>query len=140
MSLSLGGSHPSNQVPHALYRLERRRRGVTCIAPGLSYHSPVMRFGWVVLVIVALDFATPMPPGAVQLADGSLEIDAGLCGRRGQDLTPAVAPHPYYHSTVVSARPTPQARRVDRTPPPASRIFRTALELHSACASSLDDD
>ena len=101
-----------------------------------------MRFGWVALlvVIVTLDFATPMLPGAVQLVDGSLEIDAGLCGRPGRDLAPAVAPHPYYHSTVVPARPTLQARRVDRTPPPASRIFRTPLELHSARASSLDDD
>jgi hypothetical protein len=101
-----------------------------------------MRFGWVALLVViaTLDFATPMLPGAVQLADGSLEIDAGLCGRRGQDLAPAVAPRPYYYSTVVPAPRTLQARRVDRTPPPAPRIFRPPLELHSTPASSLDDD
>jgi hypothetical protein len=103
-----------------------------------------MRLRWVALLVViyiALDFATPMLPGAVQLADGSLEIDAGLYGRRAHDPVPAVAPLPYYLETVVPAlQPTLQAGRVDCTSPPAPLIFRAPLELHSTSVSSLDDD
>ncbi len=103
-----------------------------------------MWFRWLALLVVvyiALDCATPMQPGAVQLTDGSLESDTGLSGRRATDLAPPVAPLQRYLSTVVPARqPTIQAGRIDRTPSPAPVLFRVPLRIYSAPASSLDDD
>jgi hypothetical protein len=103
-----------------------------------------MRFRWVALLVVifiVVDFATPMLPGAVQLTDGSLEIDSGLYGRRANGLAPAVAPQPPHVSTVEPARHlTFHAGRVDCTSPPAPLLFRALLRPHSTPASSLDDD
>ena len=103
-----------------------------------------MRFRRVTLLAVlylALDFANPMLPGAVQFLDGSLETDAGCYARSAKNPAPAVAPLPRRLSTVVSARkPTRATGRIISASPPAPVIFRAPVESRSTPASSPDDD
>jgi hypothetical protein len=104
-----------------------------------------MRFRRVTLLLVlfvALDFATPMMPGAVQLIDdGSLEMDAGHYARRAKHQAPAVTLLPRDLSTVMHPRkPTLPTGQVNCTSPPAPVTFRAPLESHSTPASSPDDD
>jgi hypothetical protein len=103
-----------------------------------------MRFRLVTLLLaiqIALDFASPMMPGAVSLFDGSLETDAGCYGRSAKDPAPVVAPHPSPLSSVVSARePTFPVERVISAAPPAPSLFSASVLPRSTLASSPDDD
>jgi hypothetical protein len=104
-----------------------------------------MRFRLVTLLVaihIALDFASPMMPGAVNLLDdGSLETDAGCYGRSAEDPAPAVTPLPRPLSSVVSARePTFRAERVISAAPPAPFLFSAPVLPRSTLASSPDDD
>jgi len=103
-----------------------------------------MRFRWVpllVLIYLALDFATPMMPGAVQFLDGSLEIDTGCQTRSIKDPAPAVTARPRRLSTLIPPRkPTLPAKRVLSASPPAPLLFRAPTEPRSTPASSPDDD
>jgi hypothetical protein len=105
---------------------------------------PVTRFCRVTLLVVicvALDFATPMMPGAVQFLDGSLETDTGCQTRRVTDPAPTVTALPRRLSTLVSPRrPILRTERVISASPPAPLLFRTPTEPHSTPASSPDDD
>ena len=103
-----------------------------------------MRFRRVTLLVaiyLALDFANPMMPGAVQLVDGSLETVAGCQTRSAEVPAPAVTIVPRDISTVVphreAARPT---GRVVSASPPVPVLFRAPLEPRSTPASSSDDD
>jgi hypothetical protein len=104
----------------------------------------VMRVRRVTLLIViylALDFATPMMPGAVQFVDGSLDLDAGCCGQRTKHPAPAVTALPRRLSTFVPPRePILPAGRVISASPPAPVFFRAPVEPRSTPASSPDDD
>jgi hypothetical protein len=103
-----------------------------------------MRFRLVTLLVgiyIALDVATPMMPGAVQLLDGSLETDAGCYARSAKDPAPAVTPLLRPLSSVVSARkPTLPAGRVISVSPPLPVFFRALVKPSSTLASSPDDD
>src|SRR5439155_25092534 len=114
------------------------------VARGLGYHTPVMRFRRVTLLVaiyLALDFATPLMPGAVQWIDGSLEADAGVFARSAKEPAPAVAPLPSHLSTVVPSR----KRALTTGPvipasPPAPILFRAPVRPRTTAASSPDDD
>lgn len=103
-----------------------------------------MRFRRVTLLVViylALDFANPMMPGAVQLVEGSLEIVAGCQARSAEDPAPVVTVVPQYLSTVVpQPEPILPAGRVVCASPPVPVLFRAPLERRSTPASSSDDD
>lgn len=105
---------------------------------------PVMRFRRVTLLVViyvALDFATPMMPGAVQLLDGSLETDTGCQTRRVTDPAPTVTAFPRHLLTLVSPRkPILRTEQVISASPPAPLLFRTPTEPRGTPASSPDDD
>jgi hypothetical protein len=111
---------------------------------GLGYHATVMGFRRVTLLVViylALDFANPMMPGAVQLVGGSLETVAGCQARSAEVPAPAVTIVPRDLSTVVPQRAhTLPAGRVVSASPPTPVLFRAPIEPRSAPASSLDDD
>ena len=99
------------------------------------------RVALLVLTYLALDFANPMMPGAVQLVDGSLEAVAGCQARSAEDPALATTQVPSYRSTAVARRqaPLPAGRAVSASPP-APVVFRAPVEPHSAPASSSDDD
>ena len=94
-----------------------------------------------VAVYLALDFANPMIPGAVQLVGGSLQIVAGCQARSAEDPAPMVTALPRHLSTSVSQpEPTLPVGRVVSASPPAPVFFRAPLEPRSTPASSSDDD
>jgi hypothetical protein len=96
-----------------------------------------------VVIYLALDFANPMMPGAVQLVEGSIEMVAGCQARTAQDPTPVVTALPRYLSTIVPERePTLSPARIGSASPPAPLLFRfrAPLEPRSTPASSSDDD
>jgi hypothetical protein len=103
-----------------------------------------MRFRRVTLLVVtylALDFATPLMPGAVYWLDGSLDTDAGVFARGAKDPAPALTPLPSHLSTVVPSRkralPT---ERIISASPPAPVLLFAPVRLRSTPASSPDDD
>lgn len=95
-----------------------------------------------VLIYLALDFANPMMPGAVQLVGGSFETVAGCQARSAEVPTPAVAVVPRDRSNIVPQRElTPRAlARAVPFSPSAPVLFRTSFEPRSTPASSSDDD
>jgi hypothetical protein len=114
------------------------------VARGFRLSYPVMglrRVTLLVAIYVALDFATPLMPGAVQWMDGSLETDAGVFARGGKDPAPAVTPLPSPLSTVVPSRkralPT---KRVISASPPAPVLLLAPVRPRSTPSSSPDDD
>jgi hypothetical protein len=103
-----------------------------------------MRFRRLALLIglyLALDFANPMMPGAVQLVDGSLQTVAGHQIRSVEDPVPAASVLPRYLA-IISPQPrlTLPAPRIVSVAPPMPVLFRAPLESSSTSASSLDDD
>ena len=99
------------------------------------------RIALLVVVYVALDFASPMLPGAVQWFDGSLETDTGVFARGVKDPAPAVTPLPSHLSTVVPSRKRPlPTERVISASPPASVLLLAPVRPRSTPASSPDDD
>jgi hypothetical protein len=104
-----------------------------------------MRFRLVTLLVVvyvALDFANPMMPGAVQFAGGSFETVAGCQARSAEVPEPAATMLPGDLSTVVPLRePTLRALgRVVSFSPPAPVPVRTPFERRTTPTSSSDDD
>ena len=103
-----------------------------------------MRFRQVTLLVMiylALDFANPMMPGAVQLVGGSLEMVAGCQARSGEEPAPVVRTVPRHLSTVVpQPEPILQAGQVICASPPVPALFRAPLDPRSTPASSSDDD
>jgi len=105
-----------------------------------------MRFRRVALLVViylALDFANPMMPGAVQLVEGSIEMVAGCQARTAEDPAPIVTTIPRRLWTVMPRRePTLSAWQVLSVSPPTLFLlrFRAPLEPRSTPASSSDDD
>lgn len=110
----------------------------------LGYDVVVMLYRLVTLLVtiyLAMDFANPMMPGAVQLVGGSLEMVAGCQARSAEDPAPAVTAFPRPLSTIVSQRePTLPPGRVVSASPPVPVFFRAPLEEPSTPASSSDDD
>ncbi len=104
-----------------------------------------MRIRWVTLLVglyLALDFANPMMPGAVQLVGGSFETVAGCQARSGEApvLAATMAPSPVVadvpqHEPVIRTH-----RSVVSASPPVPVLFRASFEPRSTVASSLDDD
>jgi hypothetical protein len=104
-----------------------------------------MRFRQVTLVVaiyLALDFANPMIPGAVQLVGGFLETVAGCQARSAEAPALAVTTVPCYLSSGMPQRePALRARRqVVAASPPVPVLVRAPLEPRSTPASSSDDD
>jgi hypothetical protein len=104
-----------------------------------------MRFRRVTLLVaiyLALDFANPMMPGAVQLVGGSLETVAGCQARGGEAPALAVTMVPCHLAPDLPERePALRARwRVVSASPPVPVLFRAPLEPRSTPASSSDDD
>jgi hypothetical protein len=104
-----------------------------------------MRFRRVTLLVaiyLALDFANPMMPGAVQLVGGSLETVAGCQARDGEAPTLAVAMAPCHLSPDLSQQePAIRVYRcVVSASPPAPVLFCASFEPRSTLASSSDDD
>ena len=99
---------------------------------------------WLALLVglyVALDFANPMMPGAVQLVDGSLETVAGCQHRSAESPAPAPTLLPRHLAAVEPPRaPVPLAARVEPARPLVLSLFRPPLESCSRPASSPDDD
>jgi hypothetical protein len=101
----------------------------------------VRRVALVLMVYLALDFANPMMPGAVQLVGGSLEAVSGCQARGAEVPAPAVTMAPRDLSTVVPQRDlTLPAARIVSVSPPAPILFRASFEPRSTPASSPDDD
>jgi len=103
-----------------------------------------MRFRRLALLIglyLALDFANPMMPGAVQLVDGSLQTVAGYQIRSAEGPVPAASVLPR-HLAIIEPRPRLilAAARMVSVAPPTPVLFRAPLESCSSPASSLDDD
>ena len=94
-----------------------------------------------VAVYLALDFANPMMPGAVQLVGGSLETVAGCQARSGEAPALAVTMVPcHLWPDLPQREPSVRARlRVVSASPPAPVQFRAPLEPRSTPASSSDD-
>ncbi len=95
-----------------------------------------------VAIYLALDFANPMMPGAVQLVGGSLETVAGCQARSGeaQVLAATIAPCPVV-ADVPQHEPVIRAHRcVVSASPPVPVLFRASFEPRSTVASSSDDD
>jgi hypothetical protein len=93
-----------------------------------------------VLIYLALDFANPMMPGAVQLVGGSLETVAGCQARGAEVPAPAVTMVRRDLSTVVPERePILPAEHVVSASPLALVLFRAPFEPRSTPASSSDD-
>ena len=112
---------------------------------GLGYHPTVMRLRRItplVVLYLALDFANPMMPGAVQLIGGFLETVAGCQARTAEAPAPAITTVPRDLSTVVPQRgPTARALgRIVSASPDGPPRFHTPLEPRSTLASSPDDD
>jgi len=104
-----------------------------------------MRFRRVTLLVaiyLALDFANPMMPGAVQLVGGSLETVAGCQARGGEAPALAVTLVPCHLSPdLPQGEPSLGARRrVVSASPPMPVLFRAPIESPSTPASSPDDD
>jgi hypothetical protein len=103
---------------------------------------PLRRVTLLVAIYMALDFANPMMPGAVQFAHGSLETVAGCQARGGEVPALAVTIAPRQLSLDLP-RPEPTLRtrrRVVSASPPVPILFRAPLEPRSTPASSPDDD
>ena len=104
-----------------------------------------MRFRRVTLLValyLALDFANPMMPGAVQIVGGSLETVAGCQARSGEAPVLAVTMVPCHLSLDLpqqEAALRAQSRVVSASPP-VPVLFRASLEPRSTPASSTDDD
>jgi hypothetical protein len=105
-----------------------------------------MRFRRVTLLVViylALDFANPMMPGAVQLVEESIEIVPGCQARTAEDPAPILTIVPRRLWTVT---PQPELTRsawqvLSVSPPTLFLLrFRAPLEPRSTPASSSDDD
>jgi hypothetical protein len=95
-----------------------------------------------VVVYVALDFANPMMPGAVQFVGGSFQTVAGCQARSAEVPEPAVAMVPGDLSIVVPLQ-EPTLRASGRVVPfssPAPVRVRTPVEPRSTPTSSSDDD
>lgn len=95
-----------------------------------------------VVLYLALDFANPMMPGAVQLIGGCLETVAGCQARNAQAPAPSITTVPRDLSTVVPRR-DPTARAIGRVvsaSPHVAPLLRSPLEPRSTLASSPDDD
>jgi len=94
-----------------------------------------------VVIYLALDFANPMMPGAVQLVGGSLETVTGCQARGAENPAPPATALPRHLSTIVLERePTLPAGRAACVSPPAPVLFRTSFEPRSTPTSSSDDD
>ncbi len=96
----------------------------------------------IVAIYLALDFANPMMPGAVQLVGGSLETVAGCQARSGEApvLTATIAPCPMV-ADVPQHEPVMRTHRwVTSASPPVPVLFRASFEPRSTVASSPDDD
>lgn len=107
--------------------------------------TAAMRFRRVTLLVamyLALDFANPMMPGAVQLVGGSIETVAGCHARSGEAPALAVTMVPSHLSPGLPQRERAlrARRRVVSASPPVPLLFRAPLEPRSAAASSSDDD
>jgi hypothetical protein len=100
------------------------------------------RRGTLLLVIyLALDFANPMMPGAVQLVDGVLKSVAGCQARGAEDPdAPDTAPARRVSPILPRQAPDPAPRRFVSAPLPRPVLFRAPFEPCSAPPSSLDDD
>jgi hypothetical protein len=100
------------------------------------------RITLLVAIYLALDFANPMMPGAVQLVGGSLETVAGCQARSGEVSALAVTMFPCHLSADLPQRePALRARWwVVSASPPVPVLFRAPLEPRSTPASSPDDD
>ena len=104
-----------------------------------------MRFRRVTLLVViylALDFANPMMPGAVQIVGGSLETVAGCQVRSGEAPVLAVTMVPFHLSLDLPQQEAAlrAGRRVVSASPSVPVLFRASLEPRSTPASSSDDD
>jgi hypothetical protein len=103
-----------------------------------------MRFRRIALLVVlylALDFANPMMPGAVQLVEGCLEAVSGCQSRGAEVPAPALTMVPRDCWTVAARRePTLPAGRVIAAAPPAPLLIRASSEPRCTPASSPDDD
>ena len=95
-----------------------------------------------VAIYLALDFANPMMPGAVQLVGGFLETVAGCQARDGEAPTLAVTMAPCHLSPdLPQQEPAIRAHRwVASASPPVPVLFRAWFEPRSTLASSSDDD
>lgn len=105
----------------------------------------IMRFRQVTLLVaiyLALDFANPMMPGAVQLIGGCLQTVAGCQARGGEVSAPAFTKNPWELSSDVlsQALALRAGRRVVSASPPVPVLFRASLEPRTTPASSSDDD
>ena len=100
------------------------------------------RITLLVAIYLALDFANPMMPGAVQLVGGCLETVAGCQARSGETPVVALMVVPRHLSPDLPQRePAFRARyRVVSDSPPVPVLFRAPLEPRSTAASSSDDD
>ena len=111
---------------------------------GLGYHGAVMWFRRLTLLVamyLALDFANPMMPGAVQLVGGSLETVAGCQARGAEAPVLAVAMGPL-HLSLDLFQPEAALRvpaRIVSASPPVPVLIRASLEPRSTPASSSDD-
>lgn len=110
---------------------------------GPGYHLAVMPFRKVALLVLtylALDFANPMMPGAVQIVDGSLATVAG-CPTRGAEVpAPVVAALPRDLSTIAPRRePARPAGRDVAVAPFGGLRFRLPSESRSTALPSSDD-
>ena len=93
-----------------------------------------------VAVYLALDFANPMMPGAVQFVGGSLQTVAGCQARSAGDPAPMVTLPRHLSTSVSQPEPTLPAGRFVSVSPPVPVLLRARLESRSTPASSADDD
>lgn len=103
--------------------------------------GPVRRLTLLVMVYVALDFANPMMPGAVQFVHGCLETVAG-CGLRGGEVpTPIVTMSPRHARQPVAPAPSasPSGPRIVSVSPPVPSLFRAPFEPSRTSPPTLDD-
>ena len=104
-----------------------------------------MRFRRVTLLVaiyLALDFANPMMPGAVQLVGGSLQTVAGCQARSSEAPVLAVTTARCHLSPDLPPQePALRTRqRVVSASPPVPVLIRAPFEPRSTVASSSDDD
>jgi hypothetical protein len=96
-----------------------------------------------VVIYIALDFANPTMPGAVQLVGGSLETVAGCQARSGEApiLAVTMVPCPASLDLPQQEAALRARQRVISASPPVPGLFRASLaEPRSNPTSSSDDD
>jgi hypothetical protein len=100
------------------------------------------RLALLVAIYLALDFANPMMPGAVQFVAGSLETIAGCQARSGEAPVLTVTMDPSHFSLDLPQQEVaPRVQwRVVSASPPVRVLFRTSFDPRSTPASSSDDD